>query len=140
MNPLFTDVNWFVNTKFLPTKEFPLIFKSIHGKCHHHSDHDYFNDAEIEEVIRTIEQLLQLTDSCSKNIQITESVIGVITPYHIQCRKILHKLHALNFHEITVGTADDFLGIEKQIIIVSTVRTDNNVDNIATPNVSLLTN
>lgn len=56
--------------------------------------------------------------------------IGVITPYHLQVTT-LRKLFAdePNRYPILVGSVDEFQGLERKIILISTVRTDKrNVD------------
>lgn len=50
--------------------------------------------------------------------------IGVITPYHLQV-KTLRKLFADAKYPIMVGSVDEFQGLEKKIILISTVRTDS---------------
>lgn len=51
--------------------------------------------------------------------------IGVITPYHLQVTT-LRKLFAHEKYPIMVGSVDEFQGLEKKIILISTVRTDSN--------------
>lgn len=120
----------------LPSKG-PLIFKPVQGSCSHFS-----NDEEIKEVLRTIEELLQQTDSREteneKIVPIKQSDIGVISPSTIQSTKIAQQLQALNLNEIAVGTAEDFQGREKFVIIISTVMTDGDLGVIASHNVRIL--
>lgn len=56
--------------------------------------------------------------------------IGVITPYHLQVKYLreafLNREHPIT---VTVGTVDEFQGLERKIVLISTVRTDTrNVD------------
>lgn len=46
--------------------------------------------------------------------------IGIITPYALQMRAIRKKLDK---PEIRVGTVEDFQGLERKVILISTVRT-----------------
>lgn len=48
--------------------------------------------------------------------------IGVVTPYHVQNYKIIQALKALNLGKVDVGTAESFLGKQKPVMIISTVR------------------
>lgn len=61
-----------------------------------------------------------------KEKKISPSSIGVVSPYKKQCELIRNELINNRFgDEITVGTAEVYQGKEKQIIIISTVRTGN---------------
>lgn len=53
--------------------------------------------------------------------------IGVVTPYRLQCRRIAQACRVNRFDDITVGTAEVFQGREKPIMIVSTVRSNENI-------------
>lgn len=50
-----------------------------------------------------------------------EKDIGIITPYAMQSRAIEHRLK--NNPQIKVGTVEDFQGLERKVILISTVRT-----------------
>lgn len=63
-----------------------------------------------------------MTTSYSHFMKISQSDIGVVTPYKMQRRKIAQACLRAGFGEITVGTAEAFQGQEKAVIIVSTVR------------------
>lgn len=53
----------------------------------------------------------------------TSDDIGVITPYHLQV-KTLRQHFAKKQYSILVGSVDEFQGLERKIIIISTVRTN----------------
>lgn len=72
-------------------------------------------------VIEYIKKLLKNDGKIKKSV--TQSHIGVVTPYKLQCKKITRACHQNNFNDITIGTAEVFQGQEKPIMIVSTVRT-----------------
>lgn len=55
--------------------------------------------------------------------QIQEQDIGIITPFKRQKIMIDKVLNKLGLHDITVGTVETFQGQEKEIIILTTVRT-----------------
>lgn len=58
-------------------------------------------------------------------IKLNQKDIGVISPYAEQCRRITEKCEANAMNDVTVGTAELFQGQERDVVIVSTVRTDN---------------
>lgn len=49
--------------------------------------------------------------------------IGIISPYHAQVMEIRKKLISKNMQKIHVGTVEEFQGTEKNIILISTVKT-----------------
>lgn len=53
---------------------------------------------------------------------VTEKDIGIITPFKQQQRDISHHLAAMNLKNITVGTVETFQGQERNVMILSTVR------------------
>lgn len=103
---------------------FPLIFKSVNGQCERSLEHSWFNDTEVNEVYNTIKQLLPPQSRKHGLKSITQSDIGVVTPYRKQRHKIIQKLRRYNLEDVTVGTAEIFQGKEKPIMIISTVRSD----------------
>lgn len=75
-------------------------------------------------VIEFIKNLL--TPSYTHLLKVSQSDIGVVTPYKMQRRKITQACHRLELNDITIGTAEAFQGQEKPIMIVSTVRSGGN--------------
>lgn len=55
--------------------------------------------------------------------------IGVITPYALQTRALESSLQS-EYAGIRVGTVEDFQGIERKVVIISTVRTASHLINI----------
>lgn len=47
--------------------------------------------------------------------------IGIITPYAMQTRALKRRFDSMQ--EIRIGTVEDFQGLERNIILISTVRT-----------------
>ncbi|KRT80959.1 hypothetical protein AMK59_5131, partial [Oryctes borbonicus] len=79
----------------------------------------YYNESEGQMVVKYIQAMLSLPISP----KVSQSDIGVITPYMRQLHRIKHRLHQqLNLKDIEVGTTEAFQGREKRIIIISTVR------------------
>lgn len=67
-----------------------------------------------------------LSPSHTHFMKLSQSDVGVVTPYKMQRRKIAQACHRCNFDEITIGTAEVFQGQEKPIMILSTVRSGGN--------------
>lgn len=80
---IFTDqINWYINreSRFLPSKHFPMLFKSVQGTCARSIEHSWFNDREIDEVVNVIKDLLPRAKQLGLK-SINQSDIGVVTPY-----------------------------------------------------------
>ncbi|KAG8038438.1 hypothetical protein G9C98_006134 [Cotesia typhae] len=109
-----------VDWPMLPRKNFPVIFHAVKGKEGRKKySPSVYNDNEISQVIHYVKKLLY--SKLGDKIVMPED-IGIITPYKLQ-RSIMHK--AFEYHHlnnISVGTVEVFQGQEKDIIIISTVR------------------
>lgn len=57
-----------------------------------------------------------------KGHKITQSDIGIITPYKKQYIRIQEELNLRNWYQVETGAVESFQGKEKNIIIVSFVR------------------
>ncbi|KAL5541531.1 hypothetical protein UlMin_009241 [Ulmus minor] len=101
---------------FLPNREFPLLFYGIQG-CDEREGNNpsWFNRIEASKVVEVVKRLRAIRDLCEKDI-------GIITPYRQQVLKIQKALENLDMPDIKVGSVEQFQGQEKQVIIVSTVR------------------
>lgn len=66
-------------------------------------------------------QIQYLVESL-KHVGCNNDDIGIITPYALQQRLIEKNLD----EDIKVGTIEDFQGLERHIILISTVRTSSN--------------
>ncbi|CAK5278886.1 unnamed protein product [Mycena citricolor] len=110
-------VNAYVNWGPLPNGQFPVIFHAIRGKDDREaSSPSFFN---VDEVSQVKSYVAMLRDD--RRVRITDNDIGVITPYHAQCLKIRAVLRAFA-DGVKVGSVEEFQGQERQVIIVSTVR------------------
>ncbi|KAL3626301.1 hypothetical protein CASFOL_029850 [Castilleja foliolosa] len=100
----------------LPNKEFPLIFMGIQG-CDERegSNPSWFNRIEASKVVEMIKLLIEQKG-------MVEDDIGVITPYRQQVSKIRGALESFGWGNIKVGSVEQFQGQERQVIIISTVR------------------
>ncbi|XP_071932272.1 probable RNA helicase SDE3 isoform X2 [Coffea arabica] len=100
----------------LPRGEFPILFVGIQG-CDEREGYNpsWFNRIEASKVVNLIIKLRALPD-------LREGDIGVITPYRQQVVKIINVLESEDIFGIKVGSVEQFQGQEKEVIIISTVR------------------
>ncbi|XP_031638656.1 putative helicase mov-10-B.1 isoform X2 [Contarinia nasturtii] len=125
--------SWYINSKFLPSKHFPIKFLSVQGKCQKSVENSWYNSEEIDEIIKEIKQLLPPYSKKHGLRQITQADIGIVTPYRKQRILLSQKLRRLNFGDIMVGTAEIFQGKEKPVMIVSTVRSNRQLGFVGEP-------
>lgn len=99
---------------------FPLEAYDVDGDEQKTPSNSLYNDAEIDVV------LAELTELLEKEVQ--PEAIGVITPYAGQASKIRGKLATLDAPDlrerILVDTVDSFQGSERDVIIISFVRSN----------------
>ncbi|XP_031638459.1 putative helicase mov-10-B.1 [Contarinia nasturtii] len=116
---------WFINNTILPSKNFPIIFRSVQG-IPKISDvnKSMFNLKEVDIVMDYVKKLLKMKLNNGRCIK--QDDIGIVTPYKMQRRRISHECDVLHLDEITIGTAEVFQGQERPIMIVSTVRSGGN--------------
>nr|XP_035129884.1 RNA helicase Mov10l1 isoform X1 [Callithrix jacchus] len=104
----------------LPKKGFPLIFHGVRGsEAREGRSPSWFNPAEAVQVLR---YCCLLTRSISS--QVSASDIGVITPYRKQVEKIRILLRNVDLMDVKVGSVEEFQGQEYLVIIISTVRSN----------------
>lgn len=84
-----------------------------------------YNIEEANLVVDYIEEIQAKIKINGEHLQETD--IGIVSPYGEQCKNILTKLNAKGYNEITVGSAETFQGQERKVIVVSTVRTGENL-------------
>ncbi|RVE72922.1 hypothetical protein OJAV_G00045260 [Oryzias javanicus] len=113
----------------LCTKGFPVIFHGVMGKdAREQNSPSFFNTTEIEILLRYLKRLLE--DQGKKGLPpISAEDIGIIAPYRKQVEKIRLALrydkvlsHKLNLANLKVASVEEFQGQERNIIIISTVR------------------
>ncbi|KAL9450709.1 hypothetical protein AB3S75_012441 [Citrus x aurantiifolia] len=99
-----------------PNKDFPVLFFGIQG-CDEREGNNpsWFNRLEVSKVVDIINKLRE-------NTELNETDIGVITPYRQQVLKIKKVLETWDMPDVKVGTVEQFQGQEREVIIVSTVR------------------
>ena len=94
---------------------------NVYGVRHDRTSRDIaMDDAEIEVVLAEVSQLL--------DAEVSPDAVGVITPYAGQASKIRAKLATLDYdglrNSILVDTVDSFQGSERDVIIISFVRSN----------------
>ncbi|PWA73276.1 RNA helicase SDE3 [Artemisia annua] len=100
---------------YLPNPEFPVLFIGVQGVDEREGNNpSWFNRIEASEVVEVVINLRE------KGIKSED--IGVITPYRQQVLKISEALETFVGSDIKVGTVESFQGQEREVIIVSTVR------------------
>ncbi|CAL4912681.1 unnamed protein product [Urochloa decumbens] len=100
----------------LPNKAFPVLFVGIQG-CDERegTNPSWFNRIEVSKVVSIIRNL-------TRGGAVSEADIGVITPYRQQVSKIKKALEAFEMPDLKVGSVEQFQGQEREVIIISTVR------------------
>ncbi|XP_063704193.1 probable RNA helicase armi [Culicoides brevitarsis] len=87
---------------------------------HESSSPSWFNTFEKNIVVNTY---IKLLTHCG----FQPNDIGIISPYKLQCKKILEELKAKKFKNLPkIGSVEEFQGQEKAVILISTVRTSVN--------------
>ncbi|XP_077977756.1 uncharacterized protein LOC144433319 [Glandiceps talaboti] len=108
----------------LPNKEgFPILFHGIKGDdLREGNSPSWFNPVEAVQVMKYLKSLL-----CNDVRPLKYSDIGVITPYRKQVEKIRLLIDSLGMEDIKVGSVEEFQGQERLVIIISTVRSTENL-------------
>ena len=111
----------YLNIKFNVNNNtnFAIYFHGVNGSNIQTTDSpSWYNPIEAKLVYLNILHLLKL------NISMND--IGIITPYQLQAKVIKNMLLQLNLDELPkIGTTEEFQGLEKHIILISTVRSIN---------------
>ncbi|XP_007546936.1 putative helicase mov-10-B.1 isoform X1 [Poecilia formosa] len=119
----------YCNWEALPQKGFPVIFHGVLGKDEREGNSpSFFNVSEIETLVAYLNRLEQ-TQGKKGLPKLSAKDIGIITPYRKQVEKIQKALKSLKTlshwndpKELKVGSVEEFQGQERNIIIISTVR------------------
>lgn len=137
LSSFIEKTDWFINENdLLPNSKFPIIFQHVKGTCQKpQSSTSCFN---MDEVLMVIHFITKLLSRPWNGREISQSDIGVVCPYSLQCKKIQFECKRCQYDDITIGTAEIFQGQERPIMIVSTVRTDRKLGFVEDPRVSML--
>eukprot|EP00069_Balaena_mysticetus_P000571 bmy_14630T0 len=104
-------------------KGFPLIFHGVRGdEAREGRSPSWFNPAEAVQVMRYCCLLARSISS-----QVSAGDMGVITPYRKQVEKIKILLRNVDLMDIKVGSVEEFQGQEYLVIIISTVRSNEDI-------------
>ncbi|KAK3769722.1 hypothetical protein RRG08_004971 [Elysia crispata] len=105
------------NWSLLPTSGFPVVFHGIRGEdIRENNSPSWFNPGETMQVMRYLQGALKEG--------VNPEEIGIITPYRKQGEKIRLMMEQLNMPHVKVGSVEEFQGQERQVIIISTVRSN----------------
>ncbi len=102
-----------------PNQDYNIMFINVNGVEQIESkSNSCFNDIEVNKVINVIQKIQN---------DISDKSIGIITPYDSQKNKIKKAIfdNKINDENIIVDTIDGFQGMERDIIIVSLVRSND---------------
>jgi helicase MOV-10 len=101
----------------LPASGVPLLWHGVEGKEEREADSpSWFNRDEAVSVLKHVSSLMRMRPCCR------QENIGVITPYNKQAQKIRRLLKMNDMGDIKVGSTEMFQGQERQVIIISAVR------------------
>ena len=118
--------NSMCNWEHLPQKGFPIVFVGVDGEnCREGSSPSWFNPQEAMTVVDYVDLLVNKSRPA-----VRPEDIGIITPYARQVQKIRQALqHKLNMSkdDIKVGSVEVFQGQERRVIIISTVRSEQDL-------------
>jgi len=103
------------------SKGFPVVFHAIDGEnLREGNSPSWFNPQEAMEVVNYVKLLAK-----HSRTPIGQDEIGIITPYARQVQKIRIALKASDLGDVKVGSVETFQGQERRCIIISTVRSEN---------------
>jgi superfamily I DNA and/or RNA helicase len=104
----------------LPVPGFPVVFHALTGEnLREGNSPSWFNPEEAQQVVEYVNLLMKETRP-----PVSEEDIGIITPYARQAQKIRKALATQDVHNIKVGSVECFQGQERRVIILSTVRAE----------------
>ncbi|XP_051780349.1 RNA helicase Mov10l1 [Erpetoichthys calabaricus] len=111
------------NWRGLPTRGFPLMFHGVRGReMREGNSPSWFNPVE---AVQVLIYCCQLTRRLYKPVSPFD--IGVITPYRKQVEKIRLLLGRAGLLDIKVGSVEEFQGREFLVIIISLVRSNEEI-------------
>lgn len=106
----------------LPSQnKFPVVFYATDGEnLREGNSPSWFNPQEVSVVVEYVKLLMKQSRPA-----MTADDVGVITPYARQVQKIRMGLKKHNMDDVKVGSVETFQGQERRCIIISTVRSEN---------------
>ncbi|KAM7345109.1 uncharacterized protein ACRADG_011556 isoform 2-T3 [Cochliomyia hominivorax] len=101
-------------------KEFPIMFHAVYVPSQSdNQSHSLYNLGELNVVMDYVKDLMYFGINGKP---VKESDIGIISPYKKQFKRIQEELNLRKWFDIETGSVETFQGKEKNIIIVSFVR------------------
>lgn len=114
---------WAYDWSSLPNKTFPILFHCVTSpSIIEKGETSSFNYGELKKVRHYVDLLLKYGVSGK---EVTESDIGIVTPYKAQHNLLKKNLKC--FPQIEIGSAEYYQGREKKIIIFSTVKSRSRI-------------
>jgi helicase MOV-10 len=121
-----------VKWQYLSNPKFPILFHCNKSPSRiMHGGTSSFNDGEIKMVLFYVNLLLNCGIDGKK---VTQNDIGIVSPYKAQLNKLRDALS--HVRDIEIGTAEYYQGREKKIVIISTVKSRDNVGFLKSEKVS----
>ncbi|CAL1531357.1 unnamed protein product [Lymnaea stagnalis] len=112
-NRTHTLTHW----ELLPKTGFPVIFHGVRGEDFREKNSpSWFNPGETIQVIQYLQGVLKEG--------VNPDDVGIITPYRKQVEKIRLMIDRLGMPEVKIGSVEEFQGQEYQVVIISTVRSN----------------
>ncbi|MBN3305229.1 M10L1 helicase, partial [Amia calva] len=107
----------------LPRRGFPLLFHGVRGReMREGKNPSWFNPAEAVQVMLYCCQLAKRLFR-----PVAPADIGIIAPYRKQVEKIRMLLQRVGLSEVRVGSVEEFQGQEFLVILISTVRSNEDL-------------
>eukprot|EP00731_Ephydatia_muelleri_P035328 Em0114g12a len=114
------------NWEYLPTKGVPLLFHGIQGT--EYGSPSWFNPFEADKARSCVlHNVLFYTMNLVQQHSVLQKDIGIISPYNKQVEKIRILLGKEGLSDVRVGSVEEFQGRENLVIIISTVRSSNDL-------------
>lgn len=132
---ILANVNKFCNWEHLPNKNFPIRFESTMTNCEFDEELESWHNYGEANKVRGFVRLLLLTRINGRKI--LEEDIGIMSPYRSQVNVLTKKIRELKLEKIDIGVVENFQGREKDIIILSTVRSRSGVGFLRDEKVSI---
>jgi helicase MOV-10 len=117
-------VNFALQWNILAKQGFPLILENLETKCELNGEMSSYNLGQIKSVKEYVEKLKSQKIGSRP---VTNDDIGIMTPYTAQVEKLTDEFKNVCFKGLEIGTIEHFQGREKNIIILSTVKTGNSL-------------
>ncbi|PPQ87958.1 hypothetical protein CVT25_001143 [Psilocybe cyanescens] len=109
-------INAYLDSSYLPSKKFPVVFHAVAGKDDREASSPSFFNIDAITQIRSYVQRLK----SDRAIRTADRDVGIIAPSHAQCVKLRAALRYIA-DDVKIGSVEEFKGQERKIILISTV-------------------